>query len=106
MTSLFCLSGPILHCIVVISIRRVVGAHYVLFGTFLLFLFASICVISSIQCDHLALERCAASFLFLFFIVGSHSPTKSNAKQTACNKLARVFTPQLIDNYLSKQTYQ
>ena len=40
------------------------------------------------------------------WIVGRHSQTKSNAKQTAFNKNARVFTPQLIDNYLSKQTHQ
>ena len=43
-------------------------------------------------------------FLWAFlWIVGRHSPTKSNAKQTAFNKHARVFTPQLIDNYLSKR---
>ena len=42
----------------------------------------------------------------LFWIVGRHSPTKSNAKQPAFNKHARVFTPQLMYNYLSKQTHQ
>ena len=42
----------------------------------------------------------------LFWIVGRHSSTKSNAKQTAFNKHSRVFTLQLIDNYLSKQTHQ
>ena len=42
----------------------------------------------------------------LFWIVGRHSLTKSKAKQTAFNKHAQVFTPQLIDNYLSKQTHQ
>ena len=31
---------------------------------------------------------------------------KTNATQTAFNKHAQVFTPQLIDNYLSKQTHQ
>ena len=47
------------------------GAQYVLFGTSFLFLFATICVTSSIQCDHLALKRCGASVLFLFGIQSS-----------------------------------
>ena len=56
-----------------ISLRRDVGAHNVLFGTLtsILFLFAIICVISSIQCDHFALKRCGTSFLFLFGIRSS-----------------------------------
>ena len=59
---------------------RDVGADYVLFGTS--FLFPIICVISSIQCDYLALKRCGTSFLFLFGIRSSIalcSPRLKNA---------------------------
>ena len=42
--------------------------HYVLSGTYFLFLFVIICIISSVQCDHLTLKRCGTLFLSLFGI--------------------------------------
>ena len=56
-------------------LRRDVLTHYDCVGWFFfLFLFAIICIISSIHCDHLALKRCGASFLFLFGILPVFEP--------------------------------
>ena len=53
------------------TIISLMGAHYVFFFVCFFFLFAIVYVISSIQCDHLALKRCGASLLFLFDIRSS-----------------------------------
>ena len=57
-------------------------AHYVLSGTYFLFLFAIICIISSVQCDHLTLKRYGTLFLFLSgirFSIALCSPRMKNA---------------------------
>ena len=47
-----------------------------------------------------------ADFLVTRLNSSNKSCRKTNATQASFNKHARVFTPQLIDNYLSKQTHQ
>ena len=74
------------------------GAHYVLFGTSFLFLFAIICIISSIQCDHLALERRGALFLFLFGIRSS-IPLCSPRLKSAAVQLHSLFNVTLLSAY-------